>query len=187
MKTLTLVLALFLSTFSQAQTDPEQAIIDLKEGTLIVNLIVPTKKIAALRERGNKQASIELQEEIDMQNEAIKLAFTNNYTFGRLLFVYSYNMGALADGDPTVLFNAIGNKQSVMPNNYFFVEFNETTGRNIDGLVMKNRYRDDLKKPFPNFVTHYKPLRLGRRTFKSMVEILDQNLMEFYTAVRNRK
>lgn len=185
------ILITFISIISfssiQAQTDPEQAILDLKEGTLIVNLIVPTKKIAALRENGNKQASIDLQNEIDAQNEAIKLAFIDNYRFSKVLFIYSYDMGAFFDGDPTVLFNSIGNKQSAMPDKFLFVEFNESMKRNIDGFVMKDKNRDDLKKPFPYFISHYKPLRLGRKTFKTMVEMLDEKLTGFYTAVSKRQ
>ena len=175
-----LIIAALLAFTVKGQSNPVEAINELKQGTLIVNLIVPTKKIETLLNKGNKGASIKLQKEVELEHKAIMLAFANNYNFSKVLFIYSYDMGKLADGDATALFDTQGNKQSAVPANYLFVELSETGTRNLKGFVVKDRFRDSLQKPFPYFVSRYSALRLHKRSFPTMVEKLQQGFIRFY-------
>lgn len=185
MKNIILICSLLLSSivYAQSITNPSTAILELKNGALVVNLIYPTKKIDALLESGQKEESIALEAEVAKDHEQLINAFLQNYNFSQLLFVYSYNMGKLADGDASVLFSASGNAQSLMPANIYFVELTKTKGQSLNGFVVKDKNRDPLAKPFPYFVSMYKFLQIRKRTYVSMVTELNARLLKFYESV----
>ena len=177
------VFALSLSLFAQGTTEPKKAILELKDGAMVVNLIHPTKKIEGLLNSGQKEESIALEEESNRDHQELIRAFEQNYSFSNLLFVYSYDMGKLADGDASVLFSAAGNAQSILPKHIYFVELTKTKEQSLNGFVVKDKNRDPLTKPFPYFVSLYKFLRFKERTYVDMTNELNRRLSEFYNVV----
>ncbi len=182
MKKIFFALLLILASEAQAQstTDPKAAIKSLKNGTLIVNLIHPQRKIEALLQSGYKEDALALEAEVAKENQEIIIAFAENYNFSNLLFVYSYNVGRVADGDATALFSASGNAQSVLPSVYFFVELTESPEKKIKGFLVKDAQRDPLTKPFPYFVAQYEFLHLKKLSYAEMVKNLNDRLSAFY-------
>ncbi len=185
MKIKILIVVLFATFMSKGQStiSPENAIAEIKEGTLIVNLIWPTKKIELLLKSGKKEESLALEKSIKQEHQQIINAFAANYHFGKVLFVRSTNLGDLADNNPTVLFSASGNSQSSMPNHYYLVEFSTTDGRSLTGFVVRDHLRDPLAKPFPYFVSYYKMFGLKKRSFVEMTIELDKRFNTFYNSV----
>lgn len=182
---LLLCLAIVQSSFAQSNIDATVAIKELKNGAIVVNLIHPTKKIEALLASGRKEESIALQESVMQDHKDLINAFTQNYSFSKLLFVYSTDMGKLADGDASVLFSASGNAQSSLPETIYFVELAKTEEQSLNGLVVKDKNRDPLAKPFPYFVSQYAFLRIKKRTYNDMTEELNRRLTDFYRHINN--
>lgn len=182
MKNLFFVYFILFSLIASAQSnlEPKVAIQLLKDGALVVNLIHPQKKIEALIKSGQKQEAIDLQAEAEADHQSIILAFTNNYTFSKLLFVHSYDIGRVADGDATALFNTAGNAEAELPKNYFYVEFGLSPEKSLNGLIIKDAARDPLSKPFPYFVSKYEFLGINELSYSEMVMNLNKRLSAFY-------
>jgi hypothetical protein len=179
------LIAATLAAFGQIRA--EDAIFDLKEGTLIVKLITQQKKIDMLLKQGKKEEAIACEKEERIQNENLMQAFSASYTFSDLLFIYATDMGKLADGDPSVLFDREGNPAAAIPEKYLFLELGESLGRNIDGFVVRDRNNDQLAKPFPYFVSRWGFLHLSKKSFPSMIGGWEKQLNSFYSRAVNRQ
>ena len=171
-----LIFAFSLSSL-QAQSSSQQAIIDLKEGYLIVNLIVPQHKIDALIEKGKEQEASELTAETKVINDSVVDAFKSKYTFSKMLFIYSIDLKKFRNGDPSVLFDLNDSARTKMPEKYLFVEYGETPKRNINGLIVKDKNREIIKKDyFPYFISEY----YGADSFEFMVNKLNKKFFEYH-------
>lgn len=168
-------------SFGQSTMAPLKAISQLKEGTLVVNLVAPNKKISLLLKQGKKEEAIKLQEKVDAEHKKLMAAFAAHYTFSNVLFVQSKNMSKIFDKDASVLFDTNSVSQTKIPKNLFFVELTESEKRSLNGFVVSDNMRDRLEKPFPYFVSHYKFLNLSTRSYADMVRELNKNFTQFYT------
>ncbi len=178
------ILAFVFSINVSGQTSAQEAILQLKEGTLIVKLIEQQKKIDMLLKAGKKEEAIAFEEEQKRQNENLIQAFSTNYTFSRVLFIYSYNMGKLADGDPSVLFTSEGKGVADVPPIYLFIELSESPEQGVDGFVVRDRNNDHLNKPFPYFVSQYDLFHLSRLSFPKMIKKWEKKLNSYYSKVK---
>jgi hypothetical protein len=184
MKHFIATLLLFSIAFSSsAQTDAEDAILQLKQGTLIVKLIKQQKKIDMLLKQGKKEEAIAYEKEEKFENESLIQSFSRNYSFSKILFVYNTDMGKLAEGDPTVLFDKDGKSANKIPADYLFVELGESLGRSIDGFVVRDRNNDQLAKPFPYFVSHWDFFHIKKVSFPQMIEKWEKQLNSYYNKV----
>jgi hypothetical protein len=172
--------ALWLS----AQTSPEQAIKELKEHTLIVNLIYPDRQIEALLKSNQKEKAKELELEAKIENDALIMAFKEHYKFGKCLFIYNTGISAMMDGDASVLFDVNGIKQTSIPEIYYWSEINLTPEKSQRGLLILDRHRDILTKPFPYFVSQWDFLHIKKLPVPEMVKQLDKNLSSYYNKVK---
>lgn len=172
-----------ISLFATAQVDAEEAILQLKDGTLIVKLIKQQKKIDMLLKQGKKEEAIAFEKEEDIRNESLIQSFSANYTFSKLLFIYNTDMGKLADGDPTVLFDKEGKAANEIPAKYLFIELGETLITSNDGFIVRDRNNDVLKKPFPYFTRQRGFLNLFIVPFPKMISNWEKKLTSYYTQV----
>lgn len=177
-----LAIVLF-STSLLGQTEATEAIYQLKEGTLIVKLIKHQKKIDMLLKQGKKEEAIAHEKEEKKRNESLIQAFSTNYSFSKLLFVYSTDMGKLADGDPTVLFDRDGAPANAIPTNFLFLELGETLNTGVDGFVIRDRHNDQLTQPFPYFVSQWDFLHINKLSFPKMIGKWEKKLHSFYSRV----
>jgi len=182
MKSIFLAVLLSLSAILNAQGSAEakEAITLLKGGALIVNLIQPQKKIEALLADGRKEEAMQIQSQAETEHQSLINAFANNYSFSKVLFVYSSDVGRFTEGDPTALFNTDGTNETGMPEHYYYVELTQTVGRGLTGFVVKKPNRDELTKPFPYFVSRYEFFNLKELSFVEMVLKLDAKLSAYY-------
>ena len=184
MKSIFSALAIVLfSTSLLGQTDATEAIYQLKEGTLIVKLIRQQKKIDMLLKQGKKEEAIAYEKEEKKRNESLIQAFSTNYSFSKLLFIYATDMGKLADGDPTVLFDRDGIPANEIPANFLFIELGETLKTGVDGFIVRDRHNDQLTKPFPYFVSEWDFFHLNKLSFPKMIGKWEKKLNQFYSRV----
>ena len=162
--------------FSNAQTEASTAMQQLKEGALIVKLIVPQKKLDALLSSNKKEEMIALEEETKMRHEQIIQAFETTYTFSKVYFILTPDIGKLADGDPTVLFDTKGHSADQIPPSWLYIELSESPKRGIDGFVVRDSEHFVLTKPFPYFVSQWDFLHINKRTYIEMLAIWQKKL-----------
>ena len=175
MKAILKLLILVLSFNAYAQTEPEVAIKQLKEGALIVKLIVQEKKVEQLLKANKKELALQVQEEEKKQNEAIIQSFSSTYTFSPLYFIYSNDMGKLADGDASVLFDINGQPARKIPDSYIFVEFSESPVRGIDGLLVRDAKSYILNKPFPYFLSEWDFFHINKIPYPTLIAKWQKN------------
>jgi hypothetical protein len=155
---------------SFGQVTANEAIKTLKEGALVVKLIIPEKRIEMLLKQNNKEEAIRLEEATAALNQELITAFSNAYTYGPLYFVYSSDMHLLVEGDPGVLFDKQGEFATAYPKDWLYIELSESPELNIDGFVVRDRNNDALTKPFPYFTSQWGFLRLSKKSFVAMIE-----------------
>lgn len=185
MKYYSLLLAFLCSIATQSQNsaDAGKAIKEIKDGVIIVNLIHPQKKIEALYATGQEAEADKLEKKTKQRHKELMLAFEKNYTFSRLLFINSFDIEKLENGDPSVLFDAHNNTETDLPNTYYFVELGITSTQSLDGFVAKNAQRELLKKPFPYYINQWKALHIKKKTYMQMVIELNDSFTAFYKRV----
>lgn len=179
-------LCLFLGLMAQnvtAQKTAEQQIVALKNGVLIVNLIVPQHKIDALNASGKKAEADKMMLDAERTNNNLISAFANYYTFGKVLFVYSFDIEKMTSGDGSVLFDAQNNRQTQVPGSFFVADLSGSPERNMEGLVLKDDTFTVLKKPFPYFISAWEIFHFKRLTEAEMVARLNKKLLSFYAKV----
>lgn len=162
-------LVLLSSLSLKAQASAAQALRALQEGALVVKLIVPEKHIEALLKQDRKEEAIKVEEAAEAINNALITAFSSNYTYGQLYFVFTPDIYLLADGDPGVLFDRNGNFATAFPKDWLYIELTESPERGIDGFVVRNRNNDAVLKPFPYFITEWDMFHIKKRSFASMI------------------
>ncbi len=160
----------FASTAAYGQISAEEAIRTLKEGALVLKLIVPEKKIEMLLKQNKKEEAIKLEEETAALNQELITAFSTAYTYGQLYFVYSSDMHLLVEGDPGVLFDKQGQFATAFPKDWLFIELSDSPELSIDGFVVRDRNNDALTKPFPYFTSQWGAFRLSKKSFYAMLE-----------------
>ena len=175
---ITLLLLAIMSAPAFAQSTSQQAILDLKEGYLVVNLIVPQRKIDALNDKGKTKEAEAVQAQTKKINDSVIDAFSSTYTFSKMLFVYSTDLQAFNGGDASVLFDKAGEAPGQVPTKFLYVEYGETPKRGINGFIVKDKNREIIKKDFfPYFISEYQ----GTDSFAFMVKKLNKKFGEYYS------
>ena len=164
-----ILLALIFPLITMGQTDAASAIKILKDHALIVKLIIPQKKMEALLNANKKEEMLAVEKETKMRHESLIQAFSTTYTYGKVYFIYTTDMGKLADGDASVLFDTDGNKATSIPESWLFIELSESPERGVNGFIVRDSQHYILAKPFPYFITQWGFLHLSKRTFPEMV------------------
>ena len=172
-----ILLVLLFPFMTIGQTDAATAIKILKEHALIVKLIVPQKKMEALLKANKKEEMLAVEKETKMRHESLIQAFSATYTYGKVYFIYTTDMGKLANGDASVLFDKDGNKLSSIPESWLYIELGESPERSINGFIVRDSEHYILTKPFPYFTTQWGFMHLSKRTFPEMVTDWQQKLI----------
>ena len=175
--------ALLLPTVGTAQTDAKTALTILKEHALVVKLIVPQKKMEALLKANKKEEMLAVERETKMRHENLIQAFSTTYTFGPVYFIYTTNLGKLADGDPSVLFDKNGNSLKQIPTSWLFIELSESPDRGVNGFIVRDSAHYILTKPFPYFISQWGFLHLSTRTFPEMIATWQEKLQALEVAL----
>ena len=171
-----LLFSFFNSTIN-AQTPGKQAIIDLKEGYLIVKLCVPESRIKTLQKAGKSEEATTLKRQSEQINDSLITAFNTTYTFSNYLFLKSTDIAGFNKRDVSVLFDSTGSSPEVFPEKYLFIEFGETDNRKVDGLIVKDRNFNPITDDyFPHFMSVY----FGVTSFSDMIEKLQDKFIKYY-------
>ena len=148
----------------------------LKEGALIIRLKTNKKVIDALLAQGNTELAKEKAAETYMINKNIMMAYTNNFTFCKLYFMFSSSSDSLLKGLRSGIFvdtNLVVNPFIELKESYYLIAerdyaYNSSIGfvkedsakwvkeggnpvREM-GVVIKNSYGHQLKNPFPYYI-----------------------------------
>lgn len=179
---LLLIFALFVGINIQlmAQISAETAINQLKNGALIVKLIVPEKKMAILESQGKTTELAELKAETEKVNDSLIAAFSKHYHFSTLYFLYSNNLRAFLSDSAGVLFTKTGEVATQMPKSWLYLSLTELPDVGTDGFVITDAEFNILRKPFPYFVSQYKGLHTSKFAFADMIDIWQGKLERYY-------
>lgn len=189
---------------------------NLKNGALMVRLQTNSHLINALKNDGQIERANEYEVFIKEENHKIMTAFNNYFDFCPIYFFHSYKSKQLLmnNFEDSFFLDTSLNYIPLMNFDYdeFYIVdfakfFNEVSGFEMDGFVIKNRYFATLKRPFPYFVTiqeatglrtTYNKLfsinkdsdqsalssfNLSQDDFNSMVIILNNRLTNFYLSL----
>jgi len=185
MKSLKVLLATVLlgQTFLFAQLTPEVTIEKLHTGAVVVNLIYPQKTFDGLIKNGRKEDALALDAKTKAEHKDLIEAFKYSFTFCRVFFVSSNDLGALANGDFTVLRDIDNKPATQMPPFYIFAEMGISPNRGMEGLLARFDNRDYISKPFPFFVKSFTFFHLKRKPKSDLVKEWDELLTAYHRRV----
>jgi hypothetical protein len=145
----------------------------LKTGALVVRLKTNKTLIDALRKNGNEVLAEKKRLETLAMNLNISRAFRTNYDFSKVYFIYSNSSDSLLNGarsnifldtnlsvDPSIVMNEkfyllaerdyiYNSSIGFVPEDSAKVQVEAGNPTTQAGIVVKNKYGHQLKKPFP--------------------------------------
>lgn len=185
MKTVHILIFSFLisQTTLFAQVSPEVAIELLKNGAVVVNLIYPQKTFDSLIKNGRKEEAMALDAKTKEEHTELIDAFRYSFTFCQVLFVSSNDLGTLAGGDYSVLYDADNNPAPTMPSFFIFAEMGNSPNLGIEGLLARYDNRDYIPTPFPAFVKTWGFLHIKRKAKSTLISEWNEQLFNYYNRV----
>lgn len=195
-----LLLLLFLPTVVEAQKvyavidkappvySAQYHIKELKRCTLLVRLQTKENHINYFKNQKDFSAVERIKKHQSKVNEALKLAFSNFFDFTQVAYFYSSDSKKVAEGNfHNVLLNENLERDSTIQftdTNYYIVDvsevFYETFQEHMQGLVILDKYFQQLEKPFPYHVRRRAGLAFIKREDAELVRIFNENLHAFY-------
>ncbi|NVK27425.1 MAG: hypothetical protein HWE14_05240 [Flavobacteriia bacterium] len=179
---LTLLLAV-TSLFGSAQIDPDGAkecVEKLRTGTLIVRLYYQSDKIELMQQEDPEGAEA-YKAEVDRNNLAIRQAFANEYTAGRVYFINSDHSGELISGDwEGIIMNAEGETVEIPYMPYLVADISRSKNLGLEGLNIWDWDGEEWihpPSPFPAYVSQYGFLGLYVRSYSEMVSKFNSNFV----------
>jgi hypothetical protein len=193
----------------------EQAIVDLREGALVVRLKSKRNKIEKLEEaianpeldeKERNRLKKELDEttmEKEEYNAGLSDAFVNYYTFSAIYFMYDTSSVALKNGVKSGFL--LDKDLKVDPNitigeDSIFVIYNgeldATNSSGMEALIIMDGNFNILQSPFPYYIRSnnfwwtlgrfFSPKQAIKRDSKKIVTKLDYNLNEYYEKITSK-
>lgn len=161
---------------------------ELKRCTLLVRLQTKENQINYFKNQKDFSAVERIKTEQAKVNQNLKLAFNNFFDFTQVAFFYSTDSKKVALGDfHNVLLNENLERDSSIQftdTTYYIVDvsevFYETYQEHMQGLVILDKYFQQLKKPFPYHVRRRAGMSFIKREDADLVRIFNENLHEFY-------
>jgi len=195
-----LLLLLFLPTVVEAQIvyavidkvppvySSQYHIKELKRCTLLVRLQTKENHINYFKNQKDFSAVERIKKHQSKVNEALKLAFSNFFDFTQVAYFYSSDSKKVAEGNfHNVLLNENLERDSTIQftdTNYYIVDvsevFYETYQEHMQGLVILDKYFQQLQKPFPYHVRRRAGMSFIKREDADLVRIFNENLHAFY-------
>lgn len=173
------------SLLGSAQIDPEGArecVEKLRDGTLIVRLYYQEDRIELLREEKTPEMVDAYIAEIERNNLAIRQAFANEYTAGRVYFINANNSGKLVSGDwDGIIMNAEGEIVDVPYMPYLVADISRSKNLGLEGLNIWDWNGEEWihpPSPFPAFISQYGFLSLYVRSYSEMVSKFNSNFVK---------
>lgn len=173
----------FDNFYRRRQTISAWQINKLKTGALVVKLRTDRPVIEALTKAGNKPMAEKKRLERLAINITISRAFRYNYNFSKVYFIYTSSNDSLLKGKRSGIFldsNLVIDPSIIMTEDFYLISesddiYNSSIGfvkedsakyisekgskSTLDaGIVIKNKYGHQLKKPFPYtyYITPFK-------------------------------
>jgi hypothetical protein len=207
LKTYKVLLLTGIVTFSinvlQAQQlqvpNPEQAIIDLKEGYLIVRMPTSKAKIDTLTARAARttdpDAKLQLQKQLDDAIEErdtlmadYTKAFRELYTFSNSAYYLDYEGRDLNITPFYHMDGSLMSKEEINQKPVFYLFFDRAEDGNTDLLIIRNMEGKEIPPPFPNRFSrsgiNFLFLKVSERTFADWrVEKMNKRLQKYWKQV----
>jgi hypothetical protein len=181
-------------------TPPDQAILELREGYLIIRLPAYRAKIdtleAFIARSTNPENKARLQsllletiESRDSLHAGYLQAFRNEYEFSKVAYFYDYEAHNL---NTATYYNLDGERIAIgdiMHLPLYYLAFERTTESKLDGLLIYNRNMKLVPRPFPNNFTlgglNVLFLKLSDKHFPSWrVSKMQKQFFKYYNAVK---
>jgi hypothetical protein len=146
----------------------------LKTGAIVVKLKADNLLIEALLKRGDKRLAEQKRLEAAIRNINLYKAFSDNYKFSKVYFIYSNFSDSLLNGARSNIFldsNLIIDNRIIMSEDFYLISESDNLYNSSIGflpedsarsavergnptmaslpIVLKNKYGHQLKKPFP--------------------------------------
>ena len=207
LKTYKVLLLTGIVTFSinvlhplQAQDpDPEQAILQLKEGFLIVRMPTSKPKIDTLTARvartTDPDSKLQLQkqlddaiEERDTLIEDYTKAFSQVYTFSHSAYYLDYEGRNLSNTPYYHMDGSLVSKEEIDQKPVFYLFFDRAEDGNTDLLIIRNREGKEIPPPFPNRFSrsgiNFLFLKISERSFAEWrIEKINERLLKYWKKV----
>lgn len=176
------------TTFAQSNQQYDKArnyVRLLHEGTLLVKLHQRTIGIERLREQKMYEKARELEKEQALENREIYEAFTNIYSFSKVLFYYADDQRMIDQGNFKGIFldkNLKTDSTIILKDttNYFIADMGEiyfpAFGEHMEGLLITYQNKYPPGKPFPSVIRKRSGFAIIERTPIDMVKTLDKKL-----------
>ena len=160
------------------------ALVNLRNGTLLVRLNTSSKQLELLQKMGLTEKLEEVKKEQQNENKSIVEAFQNQLTFTKqVYYFYSENTPEVIDGRFIgILLDTNLNpiKESININYFLIADFNRTENLGIPALVIYDSSLNQMPPPFPYFTRTYESLPIFNRGHDRTVELFNEKLFFEY-------
>ena len=207
MKSFVLLLIIFSGNIVAQSDDPytlaRAKAMQLKNGTLLVNLHTYTTTVTALQNSGRQKEADKLQGDLKQMNQQIINAFETYFHFCNVYYFYSNNSDAVkAHKYDYVVFDSAFNPVTASlldTTSLFIADFSTTdNSRNLNsdsddnrekstandftmsGLILRDKNMIQLNKPFPYYVrvSNFEMVLTKEKIYKAIIK-LNRKLNEF--------
>lgn len=157
---------------------------DKKNMLVMVRLKTETKRIRYLEEGGYVQDAAELKEAVALENQGTMEAFRKGFTFCDVLYFYDTSSNAIAEeryegylfNDEGVYTDSLINDSCDLLIAEFGSPYSEAFGTSSGfGLVVYDLHFNQMKEPFPYFVSNF----YGLVSRMEVVQRFDKRLREY--------